>query len=118
MEFVDLDQVQQRVDDWIGQFEEGYFPPEIMMLRLTEEVGELAREINHTYGLKPKRADEPSGSVALEIGDCLFVLISLANALDLNLEQVFTDVMDKFERRDANRWTKKSPDSNGPLNIG
>lgn len=106
---MDIGQMQDRVDAWIGQFEEGYFPPEIMMLRLTEEVGELAREINHTYGMKPKRPDEPEGSVALEIGDCLFVLISLANSLDLDLDRVFTQVMEKFELRDHDRWTRKAP---------
>ncbi len=104
--------MQHRVDAWIGQFKEGYFPPEIMMLRLTEEVGELAREINHVYGLKPKRADEADGSVAMEIGDCLFVLVSLANSLGLDLDQVFARVMEKFEIRDYDRWTRKEPNSN------
>lgn len=100
-------EMQNRVDAWISQFEEGYFPPEIMMLRLSEEVGELAREVNHQFGRKPKRADEPSGSLALELGDCLFVLISLANSLDLDLEQIFDQVMEKFRVRDGDRWTRK-----------
>ncbi len=100
-------EMQNRVDAWISQFEEGYFPPEIMMLRLSEEVGELAREVNHQFGMKPKRADEPSGSLALELGDCLFVLISLANSLDLDLEQIFDQVMEKFRVRDSDRWTRK-----------
>lgn len=99
-------EMQDRVDAWISQFEEGYFPPEIMMLRLSEEVGELAREVNHQFGMKPKRADEPTGSVALELGDCLFVLISLANSLDIDLEQIFDQVMEKFRVRDGDRWTR------------
>lgn len=99
--------MQDRVDAWISQFEEGYFPPSIMMLRLAEEVGELAREVNHSYGLKPKKSDEPNGSVAMEIGDCLFVLVSFANALDLNLDEIFTRVMEKFETRDRDRWRRK-----------
>lgn len=101
--------MQERVDAWIGQFEEGYFPPPIMMLRLAEEVGELAREVNHAYGLKPKKPEESEGSVTMELGDCLFVLVSFANALGIDLESSFLAVMDKFERRDRDRWTRRSP---------
>ncbi len=99
--------MQGRVDGWIDQFEEGYFPPAIIMLRLAEEVGELAREINHRFGMKPKRPDEAEGSVEIELGDCLFVLISLANSLDIRLDDAFMAVMEKFQTRDADRWTRK-----------
>jgi NTP pyrophosphatase (non-canonical NTP hydrolase) len=101
-------EMQDAVDAWIGQFEEGYFSPEMMMLRIAEEVGELAREVNHEYGPKKKKADEAPGSIGQELGDMLFVLVSFANSLNLDLEQVFTAVMQKFEERDKNRWTKKS----------
>ncbi|EFV73887.1 MazG nucleotide pyrophosphohydrolase [Bacillus sp. BT1B_CT2] len=47
--------IQREVDEYIGQFKEGYFSPLAMMARLTEELGELAREINHHYGEKPKK---------------------------------------------------------------
>lgn len=46
--------MQTEVDTYIGQFKEGYFSPLSMMARMTEELGELAREINHYYGEKPK----------------------------------------------------------------
>src|SRR2546430_7010660 len=59
---------QQAVDRWIGQYKEGYFPPLTILARLTEEVGELAREINHRFGEKTKKAEEPEGSIAMEIG--------------------------------------------------
>src|SRR5919109_52443 len=58
---------QQAVDRWIGQFEEGYFPPLANVARLSEEVGELAREINHRFGPKHKKADEQPGSLAMEL---------------------------------------------------
>lgn len=47
-------QIQEEVDQYISQFKEGYFSPLAMLARLTEELGELAREINHYYGEKPK----------------------------------------------------------------
>ncbi|MCZ1455662.1 nucleotide pyrophosphohydrolase, partial [Enterococcus faecium] len=56
--------MQQEVDEYIQQFKVGYFSPLAQMARLTEEVGELAREVNHTYGEKSKKASEPVNSVA------------------------------------------------------
>ncbi len=103
-----LKDVQKTVDDYISQFEEGYFSPLALMARLTEEVGELAREINHCYGEKPKRPDEKENSVEMELGDCLFILTCFANTLDIDLEVAFNETMKKFEDRDANRWTRKS----------
>lgn len=100
-------EMQARVDQWIGQFEQGYFSPEVMVMRLAEELGELAREVNHDYGPKQKKATEADSSVALELGDLLFVVISFANSLNLNLEEIFNHVMDKFEGRDAQRWPPK-----------
>lgn len=50
--------MQQEVDQYISQFKEGYFSPLAMVARLTEELGELAREINHYYGEKPKKESE------------------------------------------------------------
>ncbi|MEM1767373.1 MAG: hypothetical protein QXD86_05460, partial [Candidatus Bathyarchaeia archaeon] len=41
-----IKQAQKIVDEWINQFEEGYWPPLSMLASLMEEVGELAREIN------------------------------------------------------------------------
>ncbi len=101
-------EVQRTVDRWIGRFEEGYFPPLAMVARLAEEVGELAREVNHTYGPKPKKPDEPAGSVAEELGDLLFVLASMANALDIDLAQAFLRAMQKFYARDRARWTLRA----------
>lgn len=98
--------MQERVDAYISQFVEGYFQPMTLVVRLTEELGELAREINHHYGEKPKKKDEPDGSIALELGDLLFVITCLANRLDIDLNQAFNDVMQKFETRDKFRWTR------------
>lgn len=47
--------MQTEVDDYIGQFKTGYFSPLANLARLTEEVGELAREINHYHGEKKKK---------------------------------------------------------------
>jgi NTP pyrophosphatase (non-canonical NTP hydrolase) len=113
-------EMQKAVDDWIGQFEEGYFSPEIMILRLAEELGELAREVNHLYGPKKKKTTEAETSLALELGDLLFVLVSFANSLNLDLEAAFDAVMAKFRTRDRTRWTLKPAQraSANPANLG
>jgi NTP pyrophosphatase (non-canonical NTP hydrolase) len=103
-----LHAIQQEVDGYIGQFKEGYFSPLAMTARLTEELGELAREINHYYGEKKKKADEKEKTVEEEIGDLLFVLVCLANSLGIDLENAHDRVMHKFKTRDKDRWTRKS----------
>lgn len=100
-----LREAQTAVDRWISRFEEGYWPPLANLARLAEEVGELARELNHRYGSKPKKADEPEADLALEIADTLFVLIALANEQGIDLDAAFRRVLEKYETRDADRWS-------------
>lgn len=104
---MDLKEVQQQVDQWIGQFEEGYFHPLTNLARLAEEVGEFAREINHRYGQKTKKPTEDEGDLALELGDILFIVACFANSLDIDLEEAFSRVMEKYRSRDLDRWTRK-----------
>jgi NTP pyrophosphatase (non-canonical NTP hydrolase) len=106
---VSLRDAQQTVDRWIGQYKEGYFPPLTNLARLTEEVGELAREINHRFGEKTKKKEEPEGSLAMELADILFVVICLANSQGIDLDQAFAVMMAKINARDADRWTRKEP---------
>jgi NTP pyrophosphatase (non-canonical NTP hydrolase) len=98
---------QQRVDAWVSQFEEGYFHPLTNMARLAEEVGELAREVNHRFGQKTKKPEEPDGDLAMEMADILFVLICMANREGIDLQKAFERMMEKVETRDETRWTKK-----------
>jgi NTP pyrophosphatase (non-canonical NTP hydrolase) len=98
---------QRRVDAWVAQFEEGYFHPLTNLARLTEEVGELAREINHRFGQKTKKPEEPDGDLAMEMADILFVLICMANREGIDLDEAFERMMRKVATRDDSRWTKK-----------
>ena len=98
---------QRRVDAWISRYEEGYFDPLTNLARLIEEVGELAREINHRFGQKTKKPDEPEGNLAMELADILFVIICLANREGIDLDAAFERMMEKVETRDRERWTLK-----------
>ena len=103
-----MEQMQHRVDAWIAQFEAGYFDPLTNLARLTEEVGELARELNHRFGQKTRKPEEPEGDMAMEMADILFVLICLANREGIDLEEAFDRMMAKVETRDAGRWARKA----------
>lgn len=102
--------LQNEVHDYISGFEEGYFPPMELMARLTEELGELAREVQHVYGMKKKKSSEQVKSLEEETGDLLFVLICFANSQGISLENALTEVLAKFKDRDEDRWTKKEED--------
>lgn len=102
-----LQSMQTEVDDYIQQFKTGYFSPLGQMARLTEEVGELAREVNHYYGEKQKKADEKPKTVSEELEDVFFVLISMANSLEIDLTEVFEENMAKFNKRDRYRFERK-----------
>ncbi len=101
-----LNDLQREVDQLIKEeWHSTYWSPLSSLARLTEEVGELAREINHSYGEKPKKTSESAGSIVAEMGDILFILASLANSIDVDLDTAFTEVMTKYQHRDARRWT-------------
>jgi NTP pyrophosphatase (non-canonical NTP hydrolase) len=111
-----LTDIQREIDELIvHEWQSHYWSPLASLARLTEEVGELAREINHTYGEKPKKVSEGPGGqeqIAAEMADILYILASLANSIDIDLDKAFSQVMDKYRKRDANRW-KTGPATSG-----
>ncbi len=98
--------MQRAVHAWISQWEEGYFSPLSNLARLTEEVGELARAVNHAHGDKPPKSSDGDDDIAQELGDILFVVVCLANQLEVDLATAFGAVMEKYDIRDADRFTK------------
>ncbi|SDB91188.1 NTP pyrophosphatase, house-cleaning of non-canonical NTPs [Pelagirhabdus alkalitolerans] len=102
----DIQRMQQRVDAYISQFEEGYFSPLAMMARFTEELGELSREVNHQFGEKQKKESEKDNTIENELGDLMFVMASFANSLDIDLSEAFNQSMTKIETRDKYRFTR------------
>ena len=102
-----LKDAQLQVDAWISQFEEGYFHPLTNMARLAEEMGELAREVNHRFGQKTKKQDEAEGDLGMEMADIMFVLICMANREGIDLQEAFERMMEKVTARDETRWTKR-----------
>jgi NTP pyrophosphatase (non-canonical NTP hydrolase) len=107
-----LSDMQHEVDHLIKEeWQSTYWAPLSSLARLTEELGELAREINHSYGEKPKKSAEGQGNIATEMGDILFILASLANSIEVDLDAAFEAVMTKYRQRDAQRWVSETPTS-------
>jgi NTP pyrophosphatase (non-canonical NTP hydrolase) len=104
---MELKEAQARVDAWIGQFEEGYWPPLANLARLTEEVGELARLMNHRFGPKTKKVEEADQDLGEELADVLFVLLVISNQQGIDLGTSLERVLEKYRVRDSARWAPK-----------
>ena len=98
---------QKRVDRWISKHKLGYFKPLEILARLVEEVGELARELNHRFGPKKKKESEKQADLGDELADAIYTIICLANSLDIDLDKHLNRVLDKHDTRDKDRWEKK-----------
>ncbi len=103
---------QAVVDEWVGEAGGGYWSPLSNLARLTEEVGELARLVNHLYGEKPKKDTEAAQELGLEICDIIFVLMCLANREGLDLDAEFERTIAKYRARDRGRFASGSPNPN------
>src|SRR6476469_5933596 len=99
-----LQELQRDVDHWITNYTPGYFPPLMMIARLTEELGELSRAVSHHHGGKRPKPGEDPGDIPSEIADLMFVLVCLANSLDIDLDVAWAGLIRKLYERDANRW--------------
>ncbi len=102
-----LKDIQREVDGWVTQYRIGYWKPHEILARLMEETGELAREVNHRYGPKQKKASEPAGDLGEEMADVIFTVVCLANSLGIDLDAAFRRTMDKCYGRDSSRWERK-----------
>lgn len=97
-----LKEIQKKGVDWILNHG-GYWSPLAMLSAIMEEVGELAREINHLEGFKPKKGNR-SSNVGEELGDLFFSIICLANYYKIDLSKKFCEILEKYSKRDAKRF--------------
>ncbi|MDR2832821.1 MAG: nucleotide pyrophosphohydrolase [Streptococcaceae bacterium] len=101
-----LKSMQQELDEYIGQFKLGYFPALSQLARLTEELGELSREVMHVHGEKQKKSTEKEGFIEEELTDVFVNVLIFANSLGIDLTQSFSKDMEKFNKRDKNRYER------------
>jgi NTP pyrophosphatase (non-canonical NTP hydrolase) len=103
MENLTLNQAQKEVDDWIHTFGVRYYSELTNTAILMEEVGELARLMARTYGEQSFKESDKEYSIPGEMGDILFVLICLANQMNISLEDALRMTLDKNTKRDKDR---------------
>lgn len=102
-----LTEIQTRIDTILQDYEKPYWAPLSNVARLAEEVGEVARIINHRYGDKPKKANESDDDLEDELADVLWTVICLANQEGVDLDKGIERAIDKLLVRDKDRFKKK-----------
>lgn len=104
---ITLRDAQALVDAWMHDRGWAYWHPLSQLARLTEELGELARVVNHEFGEKPKKSDEANQDLALEMADIVYTLICLANSQGIDMQASLEAVMAKYRDRDADRYPRR-----------
>ncbi|MFX1356095.1 MAG: MazG nucleotide pyrophosphohydrolase domain-containing protein [Promethearchaeota archaeon] len=100
---ISLREFQEKINDWICSHG-GYWPPLAMLSAVIEEIGELAREINHIQGFKPKKKEDEIINIGEELADIVYALICIANYYKVDLSNELINVIEKYSRRDSNRF--------------
>ena len=98
-----LREYQTRVDEWIKTLGVRYFSELTNLGILMEEVGELARIMNRTYGDQCAKPGEDSFDLADELADVLFVVCCLANQTGVDLTRAIEKNFEKKTARDKDR---------------
>lgn len=97
---MNFEDYQVAVAEWTDEFMPGY-TTEYALIKLFEEVGEIAQLIaKQTYN-KPKSIEERINvktRIAEEIGDAISVLSSLANSYGLSLDLCAVSSVSKLKR--------------------
>lgn len=102
-----LSDYQKQLDTMLQAYEKPYWHPLSQLARMSEEVGEVARILNHQFGDKPKKPDEQHEELADELADVLYTVLCLANSQGIALDEPLQRAMAKLETRDAGRFPKK-----------
>ncbi len=100
-----LQKIQQDTDVWVKNFASDYWSPHEILARLAEETGEVAREVNHLFGPKKKKAGEVVNNLGAELADVIFTIVCLANSQKIDLSAEWEKMMsEKHYGRDKNRF--------------
>lgn len=102
-----MDQLQERIDQWIKKYGVRYFDERTNALLLVEEVGEFARLIARAYGEQSFKSEtsktEIQNKLKDELADIIFVTCCLANQLGISLTDAMETNLQKKTERDHKR---------------
>lgn len=100
-------ELQAKVDQWIQTHGVRYFDEMTNLGILMEEVGEFSRLMTRNFGeqsFKPgKKPEDIKKAIADEMADILFVLVCLANQMDIDLDHAIAQNLLKKTDRDSER---------------
>ena len=103
MNEITLKEAQQQVDNWIKTYGVRYFNELTNMTILTEEIGELARIVARTYGEQSFKESDKEKNLSDEMADILWVLMCMANQMNVDLTTAFIKNIEKKTIRDKKR---------------
>ena len=98
-----IKQAQTDVDQWVKTIGVRYFNELTNLGILMEEVGELSRLIVRKYGEQSFKESDKNKKMEDEMADVLWVLICLANQMDVDLTSALAKNFEKKNVRDATR---------------
>ncbi|HSH55750.1 MAG TPA: nucleotide pyrophosphohydrolase [Candidatus Limnocylindrales bacterium] len=101
-----LQAYQKQINDMLQGYKKPYWHPLSQLARLIEEVGEVARILNHQYGDKPKKPGEVHDKLEDELADILYGVFCLANSQGIALDEPMQRAIAKLETRDKDRFEK------------
>lgn len=98
-----INELQQRVDEWINTTGVRYFSPLTNMAILTEEVGEVARIMARRYGDQSEKPSDQGRDLGDELADVIWVVTCLANQTGVDLDKAIERNFEKKSTRDSTR---------------
>ncbi len=101
-----IKQYQDEIDESVQGLEKPYWSALSILARLSEEVGEAARIINHQYGDKPKKPSEEHEDLGDELADIIYCVMCLANREGIDLDPHINKAIGKLKGRDKDRFKK------------
>jgi NTP pyrophosphatase (non-canonical NTP hydrolase) len=105
---VALSDIQKQIDDGVQQYQKPYWEALSILARMSEEVGEVARILNHQYGDKPKKPGEEHEDLGDELADVIYATLCLANREGIDMDAPMQRAIDKLLTRDKDRFAKKA----------
>jgi NTP pyrophosphatase (non-canonical NTP hydrolase) len=97
---------QKEIDDSVQDLEKKYWDPLSILAHLIEEVGEVARIVNHRFGNKPAKPTERHDPLEDELADVIYAVLCLANSQGLELDSSLVKTISKLKGRDKDRFKK------------
>ncbi len=98
---------QRQIDASVQPYAKPYWDPLSNLARLIEEVGEVARILNHEFGDKPKKKDEKHEDLGDELADIIYTVLCIANSQGIELDKPMEHAIDKLHTRDKHRFKLK-----------